>query len=97
MKFTGGYFDSGCSLEDGRGPKPTGGSAFPVTSIDGFADYGMTLRDWFAGQALAAIIAVTSAGQHQPEKKHGKGVVDSMALEAYAMADAMLAAREVEP
>lgn len=57
----------------------------------------MTLRDWFAGQALAAIIAVTSAGQHQPEKKHGKGVVDSMALEAYAMADAMLAAREVEP
>lgn len=47
--------------------KKTGGPAFPVIppanehghSIEGYPypDEGMTLRDWFAGQALAGIIA----------------------------------------
>jgi len=54
---------------------------------------GMGLRDWFAGQALPAIIAATSAGQHSPDVGEG-GVVRAMADDAYSLADAMLAARE---
>ena len=49
----------------------------------------MTLRDWFAGQALTKLeFALT--GHDDPEK-----VEDIVwAREAYGMADAMLAARE---
>lgn len=54
----------------------------------------MSLRDWFAGQALPAIIVATSAGQHTPAKKHGTTVEKGIVLDAYAIADAMLAARE---
>jgi hypothetical protein len=70
-----------------------GGSAFPVfDSIHAGAgvDYacvgcGMTLRDWFAGQALAGL-AVNSdiCSDHS-----GIGV-DTVADYAYRMADAML-------
>ncbi len=61
-----------------------GGPAFPATNL-GHADSreGMTLRDWFAGQALNAL-----AKGYRP----GVGV----ALEAYAWADAMLSARSGE-
>ncbi len=52
---------------------------------------GMTLRDWFAGQALPAVIAATSAGQHNPSK--GASTVEGFCLDAYEIADAMLAAR----
>jgi len=55
---------------------------------------GMTLRDWFAGQALPAIIAATSAGQHQPGvRSSGMTIAQAMAGDAYDLADAMLAAR----
>lgn len=43
---------------------------------------GMTLRDWFAGQALAGMIACDSGSWAQ------------LATRAYQSADAMLAARE---
>jgi hypothetical protein len=75
-------------------------SAFPSTehNDDGshFTDHpGMTLRDWFAGQALPAIIVVTSAGQHSPSGLgEGATVQEALALDAYALADAMLAERE---
>ena len=75
-----------------------GGPAFPTIgniahNSDWLSDDGMTLRDWLAGQALPAIITATSAGQHDPSAKHGKGVVGSMAADAYEIADAMIAAR----
>lgn len=55
---------------------------------------GMTLRDWFAGQAITAIVAVTSAGQHQPIMHEGEiHIRTAMARDAYELADAMLAAR----
>lgn len=71
--------------------------AFPRTGKqlgnDRFDEPGMTLRDYFAGQALGAIIAATSAGQHQPSRDEW-GITDGMAFDAYELADAMLAARQ---
>ncbi len=65
-----------------------GGPAFPVTegpSLSGW--YGMTLRDWFAGQALAGLIANECLAT-TPE-----GIMGD-ARRVYSMADAMLAARK---
>ncbi len=45
---------------------------------------GMSLRDWFAGQALAGTIA----GLHGVTESFG-----TLAADSYAIADAMLAAR----
>lgn len=68
-----------------------GGPAFPITVEAGEDRYGnkshvfymgMTLRDYFAGQALAG----------WPVTDHGSDV-DALARKCYVMADAMLAAR----
>ena len=63
-----------------------GGPAFPLQSIGpefapGYA--GMTLRDWFAGQALVGLSV----------RREGKCDADD-AENAYRLADAMLKARE---
>jgi hypothetical protein len=65
--------------------------AFPIytpdMSLGDTAGPGMTLRDWFAGQALAGIV-----GEH-----HAAGRIDwqrDAAWAAYSMADAMLSARQ---
>lgn len=63
-------------------PKPDGGSAFP-TSASPFANCGMSLRDWFAGQALAGILA---DHEYNPAP-------DVIAEDAYDIADAMIARR----
>lgn len=70
----------------------TGGSAFPLNSYvlpNGQVSTelpGMTLRDWFAGQALGGIIVATAANL---------GVTcEDLADEAYQHADAMIAERE---
>ena len=60
---------------------PENPPAFPVSSIDGFTQHGMDLRDWLAGQALVAF------GTY-PENFLRR------ASDAYAMADAMLAERQ---
>ena len=72
-----------------------GGPAFPVHSVswkekDGtecvaIGTCGMTLRDYFAGQALAGICA--SSPSDDCTNKY-------IAAESYGLADAMLAARE---
>ena len=63
----------------------TGGPAFPCPTISIGQHQGMTLRDYFAGQALASI-------------NLGIGVTDDFysrtAKHCYALADAMLKARE---
>lgn len=68
-----------------------GGPAFPVQELNADGTpyaltVGMSLRDYFAGQALVGLIAQSmgTAGASNPQ--HG-------AEYAYAMADAMLAAR----
>jgi hypothetical protein len=73
-----------------------GGPAFPsvveqvldATGADftGVIDRGMTLRDWFAGQVIAGQAAFEGVG---PKADH-----EHFAKMAYAMADAMLSARE---
>ena len=67
-----------------------GGPAFPVT-LDHrgcVGAYGMTLRDWFAGQALAGILA----GRRMPDAVADENA--AFAGDAFDVADAMLAARE---
>jgi hypothetical protein len=71
----------------------TGGPAFPHTdSMDTATRPGMTLRDYFAAQALtgAQIWDAVLNGKNSPFA----GGVDKLAEVAYAVADAMLKARE---
>ena len=49
---------------------------------------GMSLRDWFAGQALAGVMAT-----EPPNTRHAFDA-DAVAVRAYFLADAMLAARK---
>lgn len=60
-----------------------GGPAFPRVQTGAVVatDTGMSLRDWFAGQALAAVIASDPDGQVPASKQ---------AEAAYFYADAML-------
>lgn len=57
-----------------------GGPAFPVPLN---ARFGMSLRDWFAGQALAGLLA---------NELHD-ATWDGFAADAYGLADAMIAAK----
>ena len=68
-----------------------GGPVFPVeTTATPYAP-GMSLRDWFAGQAGASILGcLVSAGQSLSPEDAAK-----VAVAAYFHADAMIAAREV--
>ena len=60
--------------------KQTGGPAFPVPHPYEEHSTGMTLRDWFAGQAI----------QRVPKLKWP----DEIATMAYELADALLEERE---
>lgn len=70
-----------------------GGPAFPIVGGGGdsrlYEDYGMSLRDWFAGQALSGWIA--SFNDEQSPIPHASASL------AYELADAMIAARKVKP
>ena len=76
-------------------PIDDGGPAFPVpvtpTRSGEWASCkeveSMTLRDWFAGQALAGMLGY----------EHRSGRFETFATDAYIYADAMLAARKVKP
>jgi hypothetical protein len=59
-------------------------SAFPVLKDGYVQDYGMSLLDWFAGQAVIGLIAGAS------------GQVDAAiyAMGSFAIADAMMAERD---
>ena len=72
-----------------------GGPAFPAQwespiSGDPMQSLGMTLRDYFAGQALAGMFASEGVG---PEGSTW-GEIPDVAQHAYRMADAMLAERD---
>jgi hypothetical protein len=69
-----------------------GGSAFPHPHQHGFkpSEDGMSLRDWFAGTVLGGVIAATKSDTREPNETHEQ----MFARRAYALADAMLSARQ---
>jgi hypothetical protein len=63
-----------------------GGPAFPISrENESWHSPGMSLRDWFAGQALAGILSGLPVGKEVPDPW--------LARECYRAADAMLAFR----
>lgn len=64
-----------------------GGPAFGHGNPEQGGDPGMSLRDWFAGQALAGLVMLTAATEEEFRP-------DRIALMAGDIADAMLKARE---
>ena len=73
--------------------KQTGGPAYPsvISSSGGHVlDHsdGMTLRDYFAGQALISLIEISISKGNMPSK-----YADTWAESAYLIADAMLVER----
>jgi hypothetical protein len=83
-----------------------GGPAFPIPQDSQAATWsGMSLRDYFAAKALRCVhegymqSAVKDDAELEYSNEYGKPHTDAelMALDAYALADAMLAAREVQP
>ena len=73
--------------------KTDGGPAFPVTTVTRYGDEhqcpGMSLRDWFAGQALNGIMSGPASRPMVPMSEWFDAP-----LQAYRLADAMLAERE---
>ena len=78
----------------------TGGPAFPAPDLGEHdfgqrgAYWGMTLRDYFAAKAMPACYAEYCT--HANIQGFDEGLNMGVALDAYAMADAMLKAQEVK-
>ena len=69
--------------------KDDGGPAYPATEKNELRNYGtpgMSLRDYFAGQAMQAMLSSSNCPKLVDEKK--------LADQAYETADAMLEARK---
>lgn len=69
-----------------------GGPAFPapMNGPDGSTQHGMTLRDWFAGQALIGAATTIKAASYEEVETQVAPIVARL---TYAIADAMLAER----
>jgi hypothetical protein len=77
-------------------PINDGGPAFPNRGDNTPANQiydGMSLRDYFAGEALAGYLALPEPGQAPPLTKWSHKII---AEGCYMMADAMLAARKAK-
>ena len=66
--------------------KPDGGPAFPRLGPDDDRDLqdwsqGMTLRQWYAGMAMQALVSMNDLGRVRR---------DEIAVEAYRQADSMI-------
>lgn len=72
-------------------PIDDGGPAFPNKDELGNMVPGMTLRDWFAGQALTGL---TPTDGYTPDHKDTQPMIMDLAVNAYQIADAMIAARK---
>lgn len=68
--------------------KPNNPQAFPAPAENW--GLGMTLRDWFAGQALPSTMRLVTSLESIADET----MVQTFARRAYEMADAMLAERE---
>lgn len=70
-----------------------GGPAFPTVARDGNWQPhhdGMSLRDWFAGQAMVGLLPLL------PKMNERTGNEDTLATAFYELADAMLRARAAQ-
>ncbi len=68
--------------------KPTGGPAFPVPGLQHENDFnGMDLRDYFAAKAMHGTMAAMDSGERNYTPP------ETIAKNAYELADAMIAAR----
>lgn len=78
-------------MSDDSGPASP---AVAITSDDSLiGDAGMSLRDYFAGQAMAAMISTSAA----PAIVGGlAGAESNCAASAYMMADAMIKERDAD-
>lgn len=74
-------------IEDTTMFDKTGGPAFPQSTD--FYD-GLTVRDWFAGQALSSVIM----GTMHDTRENGETIEQMFARKAYLIATAMLVERE---
>lgn len=89
-------------------PINDGGPAFPqITTDSSYAENGeayghtysvggMTLRDWFAGQALQGWCAAAPSVRNEPMNMT-RGHADEIAQGCFRYADAMLAERNKSP
>lgn len=70
-----------------------GGPAFPFRLLpdDESTYFGMSLRDYFAAKALVGLYSMVATGAHGVSETDVEG---GLAQQAYAMADAMLKARD---
>jgi len=76
--------------DEGRYEERNGVQAFVCTK----GGNGMTLRDWFAGQALAGLLSDEMLAETTRQgKEHGIQPESLIAVLAYKTADAMLAER----
>lgn len=69
-------------------PSPT--DRFPDGCVNAWMEYGMSLRDWFAGEAIKGICDVCQFDTPEPMESREQ----MLARKCYSFADAMLAARE---
>lgn len=69
--------------------KSDGGPAFPIEMTGTPYAPGMTLRDWFAGQALIGLLS-------NPNHQVGTVTFERIGQDAYKFAYAMIAARDEE-
>lgn len=83
-----------------------GGYAFPIPSGpeqgDGYREFGMTLRDWFAGRAMEGLIHDIVIDQHCEDVLLKQGMTSKefptfLAHLSYLAADAMIAQRKKPP
>ena len=74
--------------------KCSGGPAFPACNEANVNDpMGMTLRDYFAGQALAGEMASQSGDTGEWTNEVPQSILEDRAKFFYRFADAMIAAR----
>ena len=92
--------DTMSQVREAAGVIDNGGPAFPTERFTSYGngagvttrEGGMTLLDWFAGQALTGMMGFATGGTFDPSKN-----CDRFAEASYALADAMIAARKGGP
>ena len=72
-------------------------TAFPASYYTDDGEWakrdGMTLRDYFAAQAINGLMAMIATGKHDLYHLDGSTQEERLAVAGYRVADAMLAAR----